>query len=180
MIANPLSNDKTKIILDVVIIGAVIFVIYYILKLVKGVGNVGETILTNPASEGAESAADKAGQALNTIKQKPTKSEAEMQTISNAIFDAGRVYNMGLDIDEAKIYRELTKMQNDADVLLLVKTFGAKYRYTFGIPTAGPYDLFTFVKNALGDSKPDNDARSYITLINTNWSRKSTPIKARL
>ena len=180
MISNPISNDKSKIILDVVIIGAVIFVLYYILKLVKGVGNVGEAILTNPASEGAENASTLAGKALKNLTQKPTKSEAEMQTIANAIFDAGRVYNMGLDIDEDTIYRELTKMQNDADVLLLVKIFGSKYRYTFGVPTAGPYDLFTFVKNALGDSHPSNDPRKYVTLINTNWSRKSTPIKARL
>lgn len=179
-----MSSDKTKLAIDIIIIVAIIFVLYKLMGLFSGVTNVAEEIVTNPASEGAENVGAQATTALQTLATKgikPTKTTAEMQSIANTIFNAGRVYNIGgIDTEPAVIYRELTKMQNDADVLLLVKLFGSKKRYTFGLPSTNPMDLFTFVKDVLGTDNPDNTTLTYVELINKNWSRKSTPIKARL
>lgn len=195
------GNPKAKIVIDVLIIAAVIFVLWYVLKLVKGgaeaAGNVTEaatdvtagagaivkeatTNATTAAASAAVKAADKASQ---EIKQKPTKSDAELQTIANAIFNAGRVWNKAADdTDYQAIYRELTKIQNDADFLRLITLFGTQYRYTFGVPTAGKFDLTNFVKHVYGDKKfpvkaTDGKYYTYIDVINANFKRKKPALK---
>ena len=185
MIADKITtNPNARLAIDIIIVVAIIFVLYKLSKLFTGVTDIAESIVTNPASAGAENVGSQATTALNTLASKgikPTKTSAEMQSIANTIFNAGRVYNVGgIDTKPDVIYRELTKMQNDADVLLLAKLFGSQQRYTFGIPSTNPMDLFTFVKDVLGSDTPSNSSMTYIDLINKNWSRKSTPIKARL
>lgn len=181
-----MSSDKTKLAIDIVIIVAIIFVLYKLSKVFSGVTDIAEGIVTNPASEGAQNVGTQAGQALGTLANKgikPTKSTAEMQSIANTIFENGRVLNIGgIDVHPEVIYRELSKMQNDADILLLAKLFGSKQRYTFGLPSTNPMDLFTFVRDVLADETPSNIDTTYIDLINRNWasSKKASPIKARL
>jgi hypothetical protein len=178
------TNANARIAIDIIIVVAIIFVLYKLMKVFSGVTNIAEEIVTNPATAGAENVGTQAGNALSTLATKgikPTKTTAEMQSIANTIFNAGRVFNIGgIDTKPDVIYRELTKMQNDADVLLLIKLFGSQQRYTFGVPSTNPMDLFTFVKDVLGTNTPDNSPLTYVDLINKNWSRKSTPIKARL
>ena len=145
-----------------------------------------DEIITNPATEGTENVGNQTQSALNQLASKgikQTKTTAELQSIANAIFQAGYVYNIGgIDEHPDVIYRELSKMQNDADIMKLIQLFGSKKRYTFGLPSTNPMDLFTFVKHVLADESPSNMDTTYIDLINQNWSspKKQNPIKARL
>jgi hypothetical protein len=172
------SNDKTKMAIDIVIIVAIIYVLYKVLnvfgKTAEGVTGIVEGITTNVGTAPSQSVVDKANEGLATIGQKPTKTPAELQSIANTIFEDGRVFNVGgIDTDTRSIVHELTKMQNDADVLTLVKYFGVRGRYTFGIQTKDNMDLFTWLRDVLDNSE--------IQEVNSNWSRKKPlPIKARL
>ena len=72
-------------------------------------------------------------------------------------------------------------MQNDADVLLLIKLFGTKMRYFEGLPVTDPMDFFTWIDDVLGNETPSNmPNKTWKQLINDNWSKKSQGIKARL
>jgi hypothetical protein len=195
------GNPKAKIVIDVLIIGALIFVLWYVLKLVKGIGNAGANVTeaagdvtagagavikeatTNATTAGANAAVAAADKASKDIKQKPTKTDAELQSMANTIFNAGRVYNVGgLDVDYQAIYRELTKVQNDADFLRLITLFGTQYRYTFGAPTAGKFDLTNFVKHVYGDklypvAAKDGKKYRYLDVINANFKQKKPALK---
>lgn len=171
------SNDKAKIVIDIVIIVAIIYVLYKVLNLfgktAQGVTGIVEGVTTNVGTAPSQSVVDKANESLAVIGQKPTKTSAEIQSIANTIFENGRVFNVGgLDTDTRAIVHELTKMQNEADVLTLIKYFGVRGRYTFGVQTKNDMDLFTWLRDVL-DSDEVNE-------VNSNWSRKKPPIKARL
>jgi hypothetical protein len=192
-----LIDNRAKLAVNVLLVVAIAFVLYYVLKTFKGVGEAASDITsgaaevaheatTNVSSDDAQAAVDLAKKALEKTSQKPTKTDIELKSIANAIFDAGRVYNVGgMDVDEMKIYRELTKLQNDADLLRLIVLFGTKYRYTFGVPTRGKFSLIEFVKDVLGDTMypvkaTDGKKYKYIDVINANWKRKKPAMKILL
>lgn len=192
-----LVDNRAKLAVNVLLVVAIAFVLYYVLKTFKGVGEAASDITsgaaevaheatTNVSSDDAQAAVDLAKKALEKTSQKPTKTDIELKSIANAIFDAGRVYNVGgMDVDEMKIYRELTKLQNDADLLRLIVLFGTKYRYTFGVPTRGKFSLIEFVKDVLGDTMypvkaTDGKKYKYIDVINANWKHKKPAMKILL
>jgi hypothetical protein len=192
-----LIDNRAKLAVNVLLVVAIGFVLYYVLKTFKGIGQgasditagaaeVAHEATTNVSTEDAQAAVDYAKNTLAKMTQKPTKTDAELKSIANSIFDAGRVYNIGgMDNDLTKIYRELTKLQNDADLLRLIVVFGTKYRYTFGVPTAGKYDLLEFVKKVFGDTlypvkATDGKKYKYIDVVNANWKQKKPAMKILL
>jgi hypothetical protein len=62
-------------------------------------------------------------------------------------------------------------MNHTLDVAILIKAYGQRQNYTFGIPTGEPRDLFTNIRAELGAEWAG--LTSYrITQINNNWNAK--------
>lgn len=99
---------------------------------------------------------------------KQSYSDSQYITFANQIYEGMR-YVAGDDY--AMVEANLKRMMNDIDVALLVKAFGARQDYAFGIPTGTPKDLFTFVRTELGDEY--GGLTSYrLTRVNEDWKKK--------
>jgi hypothetical protein len=61
-------------------------------------------------------------------------------------------------------------MNNNLDVALLIKAYGFRQRYCFGIPAEGIMDLFTSVQAELGEEWGFTNYR--VDNINNAWARK--------
>jgi hypothetical protein len=72
--------------------------------------------------------------------------------------------------DYGTVETTLKKMQNDIDVAKLIKAFGMKQDYCFGIPESAPKDLFQFVQSELGNELMLTNYR--IKNINADWKKK--------
>lgn len=100
--------------------------------------------------------------------QTPSYQDSQYNSFANQIYEGMRYAagdNYGMVEDTLK------KMNNDLDVTKLIKAFGARQNYAFGLPTGDPMDLFTFVQKELG-----NDylglTNYRVTRINENWKQK--------
>jgi hypothetical protein len=98
----------------------------------------------------------------------PTYPESQYNLTANQIYDGMR-YAAGDDY--GNVETNLKKMNNNLDVAMLVKAFGFRQDYLFGIPEGEPKDLFTFVKSELGNEY--FGITSYrLKNINANWKGK--------
>lgn len=105
--------------------------------------------------------------------QRQSYSNSQYLTFANQIYEGMR-YVAGDDY--AMVEGNLRKMMNDLDVGLLIKAFGARQDYAFGIPTGTPKDLFTFVRTELGDDY--GGLTSYrLTRVNEDWKKKGIKYK---
>jgi hypothetical protein len=104
-------------------------------------------------------------QAITT--QKPTKSEGEWVIIADTIYNALRY--SALDDDKAAATYQIARVKNDADVALLLKAFGKRQEYAFGLPIGKPKSLQAFVR--------DNLSTAQINAINDNYFRKKIKFK---
>jgi hypothetical protein len=67
-------------------------------------------------------------------------------------------------------------MNNDLDVAKLIKAFGQKQNYCFGVPSGGEMDLFTFVKKELGNDY--GGLTDYgLQRVNKDWTKKGITYK---
>jgi hypothetical protein len=99
-----------------------------------------------------------------TIKsQTPTKSVGEWQIIANQVYEFLR-YSAASDNKDGAMM-EIMRVKNEADLATLLKTFGSRQEYYFGIPYGGLQNLVSFVKSNLSDSQ--------IATINSNFGRKN-------
>jgi hypothetical protein len=109
------------------------------------------------------------------IKKGLKKSFADSQYVSkaNQIYE-GMKYGIG---DDYGSVRDILKtMKNDLDVLSIMKAFGKRQAYVFGIPQGEPKDLFTFVRAELGNEY--GGITSYkMDAINKDWSAKGIKYK---
>jgi hypothetical protein len=103
------------------------------------------------------------------LKRNFTQSYNDSQygVYANAIYDGMR-YCVGDNYDRVKDI--LKSMNNDLDVALLIQAYGFRQRSCFGIDAGGVDDLFTSVRNELGNSRAKD--------INNTWARSG--IKYRL
>ena len=110
----------------------------------------------------------------HTIKGlKPTFNDSQYQMFANRAYEGMR-YAVGDDY--ASVESILKSMKNDLDVSKLVKAFGFRQDYGFGIPTGEPKDLFTFVQSELGDDW--GGITNYrVTRINKDWEKKGITYK---
>jgi len=98
----------------------------------------------------------------------PTYPDSQYNLTANQIYDGMR-YAAGDDY--GSVEKNLKKMNNNLDVAMLVKAFGFRQDYLFGIPEGEPKDLFTFVKSELGNEY--FGITSYrVKNINANWKGK--------
>jgi hypothetical protein len=99
-----------------------------------------------------------------TIKSgTPTKSLGEWTLIGNQIYEFLRY--SGASDDKNGAMMQIMRVKNEADVATLLKAFGKRQEYFFGIPYGGLQNLVSFVKSNLSDSQ--------IATINDNYLRKN-------
>lgn len=99
---------------------------------------------------------------------KASFSDSNYNTFANTIYNSMR-YAVGDDY--GTVVLTLKKMNNDLDVAKLVKAFGVKQDYFFGIPTGDKMDLFTYLQKELGNEY--GGLTNYrVTNINADWKKK--------
>jgi hypothetical protein len=104
---------------------------------------------------------------------KPSFSDAQYGLFANTVYDSMR-YAIGDDY--GKVVTVLKQMKNNLDVEKLIKVFGNKQNYVFGLPAGEPKDLFTFVSSELGNEY--FGVTSYrVTDINKDWAKKGISYK---
>ena len=70
-----------------------------------------------------------------------------------------------IDDDKADAGYQIARVQNDADVAVLIDQFGKRQEYFFGIPTGDPKTLPEFITSNL--------SRSTLNQINGNYASKN-------
>ena len=91
-----------------------------------------------------------------------TKTPGEWAIIADQIYEDLR-YTM-LDDNKDDAAYQLARVKNGADVANLIKYFGKRQEYIFGLPAGSEKDLQQFVKSNLGSSQ--------IAAVNDNYLRK--------
>lgn len=100
--------------------------------------------------------------------QRPSFSDSQYETFANTIYNSMR-YAAGDDY--ATVELKLKQMKNNLDVAKLIKAFGKRQNYFFGIPTGDQMDLFTFVQAELGNDY--GGLTNYrVVRVNEDWKKK--------
>lgn len=99
---------------------------------------------------------------------KPSHPESSYDLFANIIHNSMRFCvgdNYGAVVDTAK------KMMNNLDVAKLIKAYGTRQRYCFGLPSGSEDDLFTAIQNELGQEW--GGLTGYrVNQINNDWKSK--------
>jgi hypothetical protein len=96
-----------------------------------------------------------------------TKSKAEWDQIADTIYNDLRFSALADNKSDAGY--QVSRVKNDADIIYLIKTFGKRQEYLFGLPSGSPMGLSEFITSNLD--------RTNIDLINDNYSRKGMKFK---
>ena len=128
--------------------------------------------ITKSAEEKAKEKSDAANineieKNLNARGLALTKSKAEWDMIADTIYNNLR-YSAIAD-NKADAGYQVARVQNDADMIYLVKTFGKRQEYLFGLPSGSSMSLNQFITSNL--------TRENINLINDNYTRKGMSFK---
>jgi len=107
----------------------------------------------------------KQGDVSDIIKTgiKPTYNSTNYVEFADIIWNK-RKYNLAFDNDEQAAVDILKKMRNDLDVALLLKAYGLRRDYFFGIETGQAMGLFTAVREKV--------PASLIEQVNTEWAKR--------
>jgi len=97
----------------------------------------------------------------------PTKSAGEWGILANSLYRSMRFSFIDDDYDEALIVLKTPK--NEADMKLLIKAFGFRQEYSFGMPDGPPKDLVQMVKSNL--------SRKYKDAINAAYRDRKIKIR---
>ena len=103
---------------------------------------------------------------------KPSYADSNYNTMANTIYESMR-YAIGDDY--GLVVTTMKRMNNNLDVAKLIKAFGTKQDYIFGLPEGSPKDLFTFVQSELGKELGLINIR--ISQINSDWTKKGITYK---
>lgn len=99
--------------------------------------------------------------------QRQSFPDSTYNTLANTIHNSMK---FAVGDDYGAVQDSLKKMKNDLDVAKLIKAFGKRTSYAFGIPM-GDYDLLTFVRKELGNEYGGlTDYR--VRDINKDWAAK--------
>lgn len=142
----------------------------FIIKFVK---KTGETIGVFDTKEEREEE-KKTKEAIEGFKKetekrgiKPTRSASQWALVADSIYNA--LKTSAVSDDKGKAYTELVRVLNDADAALLVKAFGTRQEFSFGIPIGKPKTLVQFVQ--------DNFSLDDINDINKAYSKSGMRFK---
>lgn len=94
--------------------------------------------------------------------QNPTKSVGAWQIIADQIYNDLKF--SGASDNKSDAGKQVTRVQNDADVALLIKVFGMRQETFFAIPVGGLQNLPQFIIGNL--------SKSDIATINNNYASK--------
>ena len=101
-------------------------------------------------------------------KYKLTFPVSQYPIFANLIYESTKY---GIGDNYGAVVNTLKKLTNDLDIATLIKTYGARQNYIFGIPTGEKKDLFTNIKAELGNEY--GGLKSYrIDQINNDWKKK--------
>jgi len=116
--------------------------------------------------------AEKEKQALEK-KYKLSFNPSQYPAFANIIYESTKY---GIGDNYGAVVDTLKKLKNDLDVNQLIKVYGTKQNYIFGIPQGAPRDLFTNLRAELGNEY--GGLTSYrINQINTDWTKKGIKYK---
>jgi hypothetical protein len=101
--------------------------------------------------------------ALKKKGVKLSKPVADWDIIADAIYQDLARYS-GIDDNEADAGYQIARVQNDLDVMQLIKSYGKREDLVFGLPILGKKDLATTLK--------DNMSAAKIQAVNGNYARK--------
>lgn len=100
--------------------------------------------------------------------QKPSFTDSNYVTFANTIYNSMR---FAVGDDYGTVETTMKRMKNDIDVAKLIKAFGQRQDFFFGIPAGSPMDLFTFVQKELGNDF--GGLTNYrVRRINDDWKKK--------
>ena len=100
--------------------------------------------------------------------KKASFSDSNYNTFANTIYNSMR-YAVGDDYGTVEL--TLKRMQNDLDVAKLIKAFGVKQDYFFGLPAGDKMDLFTYIQKELGNEY-GGFTNYRVKRINEDWKKK--------
>ena len=100
--------------------------------------------------------------------KKASFSDSNYNTFANTIYNSMR---FAIGDDYGTVESTLKRMKNDLDVAKLIKAFGLKQDFFFGLPAGDKMDLFTVVQKELGNEY--GGLTNYrVKRINEDWSKK--------
>jgi hypothetical protein len=100
--------------------------------------------------------------------KKASFSDSNYNTFANTIYNSIR---FAVGDDYSTVESTMKRMQNDLDVAKLIKAFGVKQDYFFGLPTGDKMDLFTYIQKELGNEY--GGLTNYrVKNINADWKKK--------
>ena len=105
---------------------------------------------------------------LQSNGKKASFSDSNYNTFANTIYNSMR-YAVGDDYGTVEL--TLKRMQNDLDVAKLIKAFGVKQDYFFGLPAGDKMDLFTYIQKELGNEY-GGFTNYRVKNINEDWKKK--------
>jgi hypothetical protein len=100
--------------------------------------------------------------------KKPTYTDSSYLQYANTIHNA---MQFCVGDDYATVVNTAKKMMNDLDVAKLIKAYGNRQRYCFGIPAGGKDDLFTAIRAELGQEYA-GITNYRVNQINSDWQSK--------
>jgi len=103
----------------------------------------------------------------NLKKYKLSFAPSQYGAFANVIYESTKY---GIGDNYGAVTDTLKKLRNNADVNALVKIYGARQNYIFGIPAGEKRDLFTNVRAELGNELGFLKIR--IDNINEDWRKK--------
>lgn len=91
-------------------------------------------------------------------------------TLANSIYNS--IAYSGIADNYKQTFNLMLKIMNPLDLALLIRAYGVRQRYTFGIPSGYPEDLLTSVSNELRSEIISNPfGASKVDLIN-KWFKE--------
>lgn len=94
--------------------------------------------------------------------------DAQYDTWANTLESS---MNRSIGDDYGKVVNIMTKMKNDTDVAKIIKAYGKRQLYVFGLPDGSPIDLFTTINKELGNELYMTSFR--VSQINSDWKKKN-------
>lgn len=159
-----LDQDNKKLLITAgIAVGAYLFVIKPILQKL-GITKTAEEIAKEKSDASNLSEIEKN---LNAMGVDLTKSKSEWDQIADTIYNDLRF--SAIADDKADAGYQVARVKNDADMIYLIKTFGKRQEYLFGLPSGSPMGLTEFITSNL--------SREKINIINSNYASKGMKFK---
>ncbi len=166
---------KDEQIKTAVMIAAAIVIILIIFKIGKGLTDLtggifeGLGISDTKEEKTAKAATEKAIKDFakeSAQTSKPTRSAAQWALVADTIYNA--LKSSAISDDKAKAYGELARVLTDADMGLLLTSFGKRQEYSFGVPIGDSKSLTQFVQDNFND-EDINDLNKLYSKSKMKW-----------